>query len=195
MLISFLVISGPKNLSLRKFITVPPLCWMRPMAYAVQMRSMLRHFLSFAYSSNAASILRRSSAAAAPGFPRKAPPRHLARVTPSSKAAQPPCPRSGVMAWSASPATQTLPLQTPPQRRSQGHRNLKGEETMALGSVLSTACNTFLGAFRRLRRTYCFIFAMSSSTSFSVKRAGRGDESWPPEWKRRRRALPSGEGL
>ncbi|CAA6656015.1 unnamed protein product [Spirodela intermedia] len=40
------------------------------------------------------------------------------------------------MAWSASPARQTLPLQIPPQRRSLGHRYLKGEETMALGSAI-----------------------------------------------------------
>ncbi|PON89948.1 LOW QUALITY PROTEIN: hypothetical protein TorRG33x02_142340 [Trema orientale] len=136
------------------------------------MSSKLLHFLSLAYFFNPISILWCSSFpfffSSLLGSFSKASARHLAKMTPSSKAEQPPWPISGVIGWRASPATQTLLRLIFFRSSSKGFLYLSGDDKMLSNSVFSITALTLSGILPSLLNTNCFISPGFSSISFSI---------------------------
>lgn len=168
-----------KNLSLNRFIHFPVLCCMNPTVYDVVIRSMLLHFLSPAYFFRPCSIrlyLSPSSSVSPLAF--IASPRQRARITPSSMAEQPPCPISGVIGWSASPATHTLSFAMFAHKSSHGGRYLSRDITMLSRSVVSTTLLMFSGKSLILFSTNSLMFSglVSSSNQAQGKESVTAEE-------------------
>ncbi|PON45069.1 hypothetical protein PanWU01x14_262120 [Parasponia andersonii] len=139
------------------------------------MSSKLLHFLSLAYFFNPISILWCASFCSSPfffssllGSFSNASARHIAKMTPSSKAEQPPWPISGVIGWRASPATQTLPRLIFPRSSAKGFLYLNGDDKMLSNAVFSITAFTLSGILPSLLNTNCFISAGFLSISFSI---------------------------
>lgn len=99
--------------------------------------------------------------------------RQRARITPSSIAEQPPCPISGVIGWSASPATHTLSFAMFAHKSCHGGRYLSRDITMLSRSVVSTTLLMFSGKSLSLFSTnslrFSGFFSLSNQPSPSKR--------------------------